>query len=45
VAAERGGRQSSKEGDLRKTTRDAHPKTENDSSLKEGIRRWLTEVE
>ncbi|KAB2101841.1 hypothetical protein AG0111_0g10044 [Alternaria gaisen] len=45
VAAERGGRQSSKESDLRKTTRDAHPKTENDSSLKEGIRRWLTEVE
>jgi hypothetical protein len=45
VAAERGGRQPPKEGDQRKTTKAAHPRTENDSSLKEGIRRWLTEVE
>lgn len=45
VAAERGGRQSSKEGNLSKTTKGTHPRTENDSSLKEGIRRWLTEVE
>ncbi|RAR09639.1 folliculin-interacting protein N-terminus-like protein [Stemphylium lycopersici] len=45
VTAERGGRHGSKGGDDKKTTKIAEPKTENDSSLKEGIRRWLTEVE
>ncbi|KAI4658337.1 uncharacterized protein J4E79_007319 [Alternaria viburni] len=48
VATERGGRQPSKEGGqtkTTKTTKTSHPRTENDSSLKEGIRRWLTEVE
>ncbi|KAI4618173.1 uncharacterized protein J4E87_007841 [Alternaria ethzedia] len=48
VATERGGRQPSKEGGqikTTKTTKASHPRTENDSSLKEGIRRWLTEVE
>jgi hypothetical protein len=45
VTTERGGRHGSKGGDDKKTTKIAEPKTENDSSLKEGIRRWLTEVE
>ncbi|USP75922.1 hypothetical protein yc1106_03196 [Curvularia clavata] len=47
VTAERGGRHASKDSDDKKTatSKNAGPKTENDSSLKEGIRRWLTEVE
>lgn len=47
VTAERAGRHASKGSDDKKTatTKTAVPKTENDSSLKEGIRRWLTEVE
>lgn len=47
VTAERGGRHASRSSDDKKaaTTKSALPRTENDSSLKEGIRRWLTEVE
>ncbi|EMD95401.1 hypothetical protein COCC4DRAFT_18356 [Bipolaris maydis ATCC 48331] len=47
VTAERSGRHASKSSNDKKatTTKTALPRTENDSSLKEGIRRWLTEVE
>jgi hypothetical protein len=45
VTAERSGKQASKEDDDKKSVKMAQAKTENDSSLKEGIRRWLAEVE
>ncbi|KAF1839373.1 hypothetical protein BDW02DRAFT_150128 [Decorospora gaudefroyi] len=51
VTAERAGgrqhqhQQPTKADEEKKAVKTSHPKTENDSSLKEGIRRWLTEVE
>ncbi|CAO2654725.1 Nn.00g114580.m01.CDS01 [Neocucurbitaria sp. VM-36] len=45
VTAERSGKDESKEDDEKKSIRTVQPKTAADSSLKEGVRRWLTEVE
>ena len=51
VTAERGGRHgggkegSAGAGEDKKMAKSGEAKTENDSSLKEGIRRWLSEVE
>lgn len=45
VTAERNAKSESKEDDEKKSLRILQTKTATDSSLKEGIRRWLTEVE
>ncbi|KAF1846759.1 uncharacterized protein K460DRAFT_285976 [Cucurbitaria berberidis CBS 394.84] len=45
VTAERSGKDELKEEDEKKSVRTVQPKTATDSSLKEGIRRWLTLVE
>jgi hypothetical protein len=45
VTAERGGFQQTKEVDEEKAAKITQPRTATDSSLKEGVRRWLTEVE
>ncbi|KAF2129589.1 hypothetical protein P153DRAFT_431516 [Dothidotthia symphoricarpi CBS 119687] len=46
VTAERNGKEVSKDTNNEKmTVKTAHSRTETDSSLKEGVRRWLTEVE
>jgi hypothetical protein len=46
VAASRSGKEDSKvDGDALRPVKKGYPKTATDSSLKEGIRRWLVEVE
>jgi hypothetical protein len=45
VTATRGSRDESKTDAAQKSDKTARPKTATDSSLKEGIRRWLVEVE
>lgn len=46
VTAARSGKDESKRSrDTQKSDKTVHPKTATDSSLKEGIRRWLAEVE
>ncbi|KAL6709994.1 hypothetical protein ACN47E_009785 [Coniothyrium glycines] len=45
VTAERGGREQSKETHDEKAPKTVLSKTATDSTLKEGVRRWLTEVE
>jgi len=45
TAARSGKDESKKSGDAHKSDKTMHPRTATDSSLKEGIRRWLVEVE
>ncbi|KAH7398220.1 folliculin-interacting protein N-terminus-domain-containing protein [Pyrenochaeta sp. MPI-SDFR-AT-0127] len=45
VTAERSGKEELKDVDEKKSNKQVQAKTATDSSLKEGIRRWLTEVE
>lgn len=45
VTAERNGKDGSKEDDENMSIKALHSRTRTDSSLKEGVRRWLTEVE